>query len=47
MAALENELRNNWEKLPKIFVTSSREGTGREEILEYIAHALDEGKALA
>lgn len=29
-------LANNWEEMPQYFVTSSTEGTGREELLGYI-----------
>lgn len=29
-------LANNWEEMPQYFVTSSTEGTGREELLSYI-----------
>lgn len=29
-------LANNWEEMPQHFVTSSTEGTGREQLLEYI-----------
>ncbi len=37
---LQSVLRSDWEVLPQIFVTSSRERTGREEFLRYIQHAL-------
>ena len=33
----KDALKNKWEELPKMFVTSSEKGVGREEILEYIA----------
>jgi len=29
-------LANNWEEMPQHFVTSSTEGTGRKELLEFI-----------
>lgn len=29
-------LANNWEEMPQHFITSSTEGTGRENVLEYI-----------
>lgn len=29
-------LANNWEEMPQHFVTSSTEGTGRDEVLQYI-----------
>ncbi len=32
----EKALAENWEELPPIFVTSSKTGEGREEILQYI-----------
>jgi GTP-binding protein len=38
---LQRVLSSDWEVLPQIFVTSSRERTGREELLHYIQHALD------
>ena len=31
-----NELRNEWEELPPHFVTSSAQGRGRDEVLDYI-----------
>jgi GTP-binding protein len=38
---LQSVLGSNWEVLPQIFVTSSRERRGREELLHCIQHALD------
>ncbi|MEL6539469.1 MAG: ribosome biogenesis GTP-binding protein YihA/YsxC [Bacteroidota bacterium] len=35
-AALQKALRETWEELPTIMVTSSRDSQGREEVLEYI-----------
>lgn len=32
-----NELRKEWEELPPHFVTSSAQGRGRDEVLDYIA----------
>lgn len=32
----KNTLLKNWEELPTCFVTSAEEGTGKEEVLEYI-----------
>ncbi|MDO5016923.1 MAG: ribosome biogenesis GTP-binding protein YihA/YsxC [Porphyromonas sp.] len=32
----QNELGKVWEELPPMFITSSENGTGREELLEYI-----------
>jgi GTP-binding protein len=37
---LQSVLKSDWEVLPQIFVTSSRERTGREELLRYMQHAL-------
>lgn len=34
--ALKKRLLEDWEELPPIFVTSSEERTGREEVLDYI-----------
>ena len=31
-----NELRKEWEELPPHFVTSSAQGRGRDEVLDYI-----------
>ena len=41
LAALRCALSNDWEVLPQVFVTSSRDGTGREEVLRYIQHTFD------
>jgi GTP-binding protein len=41
LAMLQRVLSNNWEVLPQIFVTSSRDRTGREELLHCIQHELD------
>ena len=35
--AYKRELLETWEELPPIFVTSSEDGRGREELLDYIA----------
>ncbi|CCG54235.1 Probable GTP-binding protein EngB [Flavobacterium indicum GPTSA100-9 = DSM 17447] len=35
-------LANDWEEIPQYFVTSSADGTGREEILKYIGAVNDE-----
>lgn len=32
-----NKLRESWEELPPIFMTSSEDGRGREELLDYMA----------
>ena len=34
--ALKNELLKMWEELPKIIITSSKSGIGKDEILDYI-----------
>lgn len=36
VAAYTNELRKFWEELPPVLVSSSLDGTGREEIIAYI-----------
>ena len=41
MAALKQVLQDDWKELPKVFITSSKEGTGREEVLEYVQQAFD------
>lgn len=33
-------LLKNWEELPPYFITSAEEGTGKEEVLEYIAEII-------
>lgn len=40
MAALKYVLSQDWEVLPDILVTSSKDRTGREELLRYIRQAL-------
>lgn len=40
LTMLQQVLRNSWEVLPQILVTSSRDKTGREEVLHYIKHSL-------
>lgn len=45
LAALKRVLNEDWEELPKMFMTSSRDITGREELLLYIQHALDKSSA--
>jgi GTP-binding protein len=41
LAMLQRVLSNDWEVLPQVFVTSSRDRTGREELLHCIQHELD------
>lgn len=36
--AYKRELLNYWEELPPIFLTSSEDGRGRDDVLNYIAH---------
>lgn len=36
VARFKSEMRKSWEELPRMFITSSEKGTGREEILDYI-----------
>lgn len=40
MAALRRVLSEDWEVMPDMLVTSSKEKTGREELLRYIQQAL-------
>jgi GTP-binding protein len=37
VATYKRELLNTWEELPPIFLTSSEDGRGRDELLDYIA----------
>lgn len=41
LAMLKQVLNSDWEVLPPIFVTSSRDKTGREELLRCIQHTLE------
>jgi GTP-binding protein len=41
LTMLQRVLSNDWEVCPKVFVTSSRDRTGREELLHCIQHELD------
>lgn len=45
LAALKRVLHEDWEVLPEILVTSSRDKTGREELLEYIQGTLKQASA--
>ena len=45
LAALQSALSSMWEVLPQIFVTSSRDKTGREELLYYIQRTLGKHNA--
>jgi GTP-binding protein len=31
-----NQLKSQWEELPPVFLTSSEDGRGRQELLNYI-----------
>ncbi len=42
VATFRKEMLETWEELPPSFVSSSADGTGREEILQYI-HQLNQG----
>jgi len=42
IAAYIDEMLLTWEEMPKYFITSSSNSTGREEVLEYIADLNDE-----
>lgn len=35
-------LKNNWEEMPQHFVTSATEGTGKDQVLEYIGEVNEE-----
>ncbi|MHA7877317.1 MAG: ribosome biogenesis GTP-binding protein YihA/YsxC [Bacteroidota bacterium] len=41
LSALQQILRNDWEVMPHILITSSQERAGREEVLRYIQYALN------
>lgn len=41
LAMLTKVLSSDWEVLPQVFVTSSRDRTGREELLWYIQHTFE------
>lgn len=47
IAAYKRALMRNWEELPPIFVTSSANAKGREELLDYIALLNDSCKQAA
>lgn len=40
VAAYRDEMSKNWEELPRIFVTSAEKGTGKEELLDFIAETI-------
>ena len=37
LAIYRDEMLKNWEEIPRIFVTSAEKGTGKEELLDFIA----------
>ena len=39
-ATYREEMLKNWEELPRIFVTSAEKGTGKEELLDFIADTI-------
>jgi GTP-binding protein len=41
LTMLQRVLRDDWEVCPKVFVTSSKDRTGRAELLDCIQHELD------
>lgn len=38
----KKQLSEEWEELPRMFVTSSEKGTGRDEILDFIENCLEQ-----
>jgi GTP-binding protein len=40
LAAYHEEMFKSWEELPQIFVTSAEKGTGRDELLDFIASTI-------
>jgi GTP-binding protein len=42
VAAIEKGLLKHWEELPNTFVSSAQDQRGREEILQFIGHLLEE-----
>lgn len=41
---IERKLSEHWEELPNTFVSSAEDSRGKEEILEFIAHLINENK---
>ncbi|MBK9282797.1 MAG: YihA family ribosome biogenesis GTP-binding protein [Sphingobacteriaceae bacterium] len=41
---IEKELLNHWNELPNSFITSAEKRTGKEDVLEFIQHLLNEIK---
>lgn len=37
LASYRDEMLKSWEEIPRIFVTSAEKGTGKEELLDFIA----------
>jgi GTP-binding protein len=40
LAAYHEEMFKSWEELPQIFITSAEKGTGRDELLDFIASTI-------
>ena len=40
LAAYHEEMFKSWEELPHIFVTSAEKGTGKDELLDFIANTI-------
>ena len=47
IAIFKQEMQQTWEELPPLFMSSSVDRTGREHILEYIGHILQETEGAA
>lgn len=44
---IEKELLKEWEEMPNTFITSAEKKTGREDVLEFINHLVNENRALS
>jgi GTP-binding protein len=42
LSAYHEEMFKSWEELPQIFVTSAEKGTGKEELLDFIADTIQQ-----
>lgn len=40
VASYRDEMSKNWEEIPRIFITSAEKGTGKEELLNFIANTI-------
>ncbi len=45
LEAYHEEMFKSWEELPQIFVTSAEKGTGKEELLDFIADTIQQSTA--